>query len=71
MVISPDNLVMFDVGVLRSIEDKNQSDRKLCKTFAAQAQRRQFWALCLPVTGFCSTDPVAVIDKYSVEGQAG
>ena len=71
MVIAPDNFVTFDVGALRSIEDENRGDGKLCKTFAAQAQRRQFWALCLPVTGFCGTDPVAVIDEYSVEGQAG
>ena len=71
MVIAPDNLVTFDVGALRSIEDENRGDGKLCKTFAVQAQRRQFWALCLPVTGFCGTDPVAVIDEYSEEGQAG
>ena len=71
MVIAPDNLVTFDVGALRAIEDENRGDGKLCKTFAAQVQRRQFWALCLPVTGFCGTDPVAAIDEYSVEGQAG
>ena len=70
MVIAPDNPVTFDVGALRAIEDENRGDRKLCKTFTAQVQRRQFWALCLPVTGFCGTDPVAAIE-YSVEGQAG
>jgi hypothetical protein len=61
MVISPDNLVAFDVRALRTIEDETRGDGKLRKTFAAQVQRRQFWALRLPVTSFCSTDPVTCV----------
>jgi len=62
MVIAFDNLVTFEVGALWAIEDEIRSDGKLCKTFTAQVQRRQFWALCQPMAGFCSTDPMTGIN---------